>query len=351
MNSNVDMPMVPMMGRCGQFEKHPSANVDDPSIFNLGVSSRTVNYPIQSNNERLNDELLASALSQNESIIPILEQNLYTSEEMLVNKLTAALAASLKISSDQLFKSLGALIKKENINVVTIYNCINTQFNTDVATQIPKIESVLDKETAAINAHFNAVLSLSRGRSAIKESTLAAGRLKTGFNSLTTKKVTDLKGNIMYLKGNWLHKSNGPAYISAEGDRYWFTKGLLHRDNDLPAVELTSGEKHWYRKGLLHRDNDLPAKELTSGEKHWYYNGLRHRLNKPSVIWSDGKNDYMAYYQNGVCHNIENVPAVLFPSGTKFYYVKGAPHRTNGPALAFSDKYDTWFKNGIKQGF
>ena len=351
MSVNIDIPMIPMMGRCCQFEKYALANVDDPNLCKSGISCRNINYAMQSNSERLSDEALASALVQNERNIPILEQNLYASEEVLVNKLTAALAASLKINSDQLFKSLGALIKKENINVVTIYNGITKQFNIDQVGLIPKIESVLDKEDASINSHFTAVLSLSKMRTAVKESTLAVDRLKTGFNSLTTKKVTDVKGNVMYLKGNWLHNANGPAYISAEGDKYWFTKGLLDRGNDLPAVELKSGEKRWYRKGLLHRDNDLHAVELMSGEKHWYCGGLRNRINGPAVIGFDGKNDYTAWYQHGVYNNKENIPAVLFPTGTKFYYVKGDPHRTNGPALAFADKYDTWYKNGIRQGF
>lgn len=43
------------------------------------------------------------------------------------------------------------------------------------------------------------------------------------------------------------------------GDKYWYKKGLLHRDGDLPAVELSNGTKAWYKDGLLHRDDDLPA--------------------------------------------------------------------------------------------
>ena len=347
---NIDTPMIPMMGRSCQFEKHLSANIDDPNLFNSGMLCRTFNYPLQSNRDRLIDEALASKLTQHERNIPILEQNLYASEEVLVNKLTALLAASLKINSEQMNKALSTLIKKENVNVVTIYNCITKQFNIGQAGLIPSIESVLDKEIAVINAYFSAVLALSKERTAIKESTLAAGRVKAKFGRFINK-VTDTNGNVMYLSGNWLHRASGPAYISAEGDQYWFTNGLLGRANGLPAVELKSGEKRWYHKGLLHRENDLHAVELPSGEMHWYYNGLRDRINGPAVVGFDGKNDYIAWYQKGVYHNNENVAAVLFPSGTKFYYVRGDPHRTNGPALAFSDKYDAWYKNGIKQGF
>ena len=41
----------------------------------------------------------------------------------------------------------------------------------------------------------------------------------------------------------------------------WYKDGVLHRDNDLPAIEFANGNKEWYQNGNLHRDNDLPAIE------------------------------------------------------------------------------------------
>ena len=58
-------------------------------------------------------------------------------------------------------------------------------------------------------------------------------------------------------------------------------------------------EKHWHKNGLLHRDNDLPAIIVSDFEKHWLVNGKYHRdVFKPAFIsiddgieyWFEGKN-------------------------------------------------------------
>lgn len=45
------------------------------------------------------------------------------------------------------------------------------------------------------------------------------------------------------------HRVGAPAVIRANGDQFWFRLGKLHRDDDLPAVELTDGTKKWFDTG------------------------------------------------------------------------------------------------------
>jgi hypothetical protein len=45
------------------------------------------------------------------------------------------------------------------------------------------------------------------------------------------------------------HRTDGPAIIRANGDQFWFFMGDLHREGDLPAVELADGTKKWFVNG------------------------------------------------------------------------------------------------------
>jgi hypothetical protein len=45
------------------------------------------------------------------------------------------------------------------------------------------------------------------------------------------------------------HRLNGPAIIRANGDQLWYKMGLIHRDGDLPAVDLVNGTKKWFVDG------------------------------------------------------------------------------------------------------
>ena len=57
-----------------------------------------------------------------------------------------------------------------------------------------------------------------------------------------------------------------------DGSKEWFLNGLLHRENDLPAVELSDGTKFWYLNHKLHRETG-PAVEYSDGTKQWWYLG------------------------------------------------------------------------------
>ena len=68
--------------------------------------------------------------------------------------------------------------------------------------------------------------------------------------------------------------------VDQYGNKFWYnSKGELHRENDLPAIEYADGRKSWYLNDKLHRENDLPARELVNGDKFWYLNDKRHREN------------------------------------------------------------------------
>ena len=108
------------------------------------------------------------------------------------------------------------------------------------------------------------------------------------------------------------HRKDAPAMIKFIGEERWFWEGSLHRENG-PAVKTAFGEEYWYFHGdhyiqqengtkefcsiksinsnlgsiLLHRDNDLPAVEYPNGDKEWWCLGIRHRLNGPAVIYGN----------------------------------------------------------------
>ena len=106
--------------------------------------------------------------------------------------------------------------------------------------------------------------------------------------------------------------------------------GLLHRDNDLPALDYPDGEKRWYQNGKEHRDNDRPAVELPDGSKSWLINGQRHRNNGlPAIIW-----------------NVQTSSGIRLH---KMWYIDGKLHREGGlPAVESAYEDDSWWINGKK---
>jgi hypothetical protein len=73
----------------------------------------------------------------------------------------------------------------------------------------------------------------------------------------------------------------------SNGDKYWCLKGnSLHRE-DGPAIEYVGGRKDWYLNNKIHRE-DGPAIEFANGDKEWWLNGKYHREDGPAVEWSNG---------------------------------------------------------------
>jgi hypothetical protein len=76
-----------------------------------------------------------------------------------------------------------------------------------------------------------------------------------------------------YLNGK-LHREDGPAVESYEGNRFWYLNGDLHRE-DGPAIEYADGSREWYLHDKLHRE-DGPAMEYIDGTRWWFLNGVEY---------------------------------------------------------------------------
>jgi hypothetical protein len=129
---------------------------------------------------------------------------------------------------------------------------------------------------------------------------------KIMFDELTkhTNFIIECKRIILYQEIKWFELKNIKfklleTYIKAyNGCKYWYKNGLLHRDNDFPAIILNSGTKTWYQNGVKHRDNDLPAIIYCDGSQYWYQNGKIHRdYDLPAIILNDG---FQFWYKNGI---------------------------------------------------
>ncbi len=71
-----------------------------------------------------------------------------------------------------------------------------------------------------------------------------------------------------YIKGDKLHREDGPAIEWSNGTKEWWFGGVLHRE-DGPAIEQKDGTKQWFKNGKRHRE-DGPAVEWSSGKKSWH---------------------------------------------------------------------------------
>jgi len=117
-------------------------------------------------------------------------------------------------------------------------------------------------------------------------------------------------GKSVWYKNGVLHRDNDlPALIKLDNEIIWYKNGHIHRDNDLPAIINRLNDKSWYKNGLLHRDNDYPAVMTCSSSLMWYKNGLLHRDNDlPAVKRYDGT---LMWYKNGILQRDNNLPCIL----------------------------------------
>lgn len=101
---------------------------------------------------------------------------------------------------------------------------------------------------------------------------------------------------------------------------HWTTNGVLHREDDLPALEGFNGDRSWYAHGRLHRENGLPAVESANGRRLWLVDGQLHRDGDlPAVVNADG---YRAWFVRGKPHrDDDHLPAEEFPSGLCVWWV------------------------------
>jgi hypothetical protein len=94
--------------------------------------------------------------------------------------------------------------------------------------------------------------------------------------------------------------------VDNQGNRRWYNaNNKLHREGDLPAVELIDGTKEWRRDGLLYRENDQPDLIRDDGARFWHSIGKRdwgdmglvnyiHRKGgRPSIEWSSTNHEWI----------------------------------------------------------
>lgn len=142
---------------------------------------------------------------------------------------------------------------------------------------------------------------------------------------LPNDKGSHLNNLMLTIKNNKLNSiDDKPSLVNLDLNRFvWHKNGLLHRDNDLPAVIENEG-REWYQNDLLHRDNDLPAIEKTNGDKEWYQNGLFHRDNDlPAIISSNKGFTIEEWYQNGKCHRNNGYAMIDTEFKENEYYICG----------------------------
>jgi len=53
---------------------------------------------------------------------------------------------------------------------------------------------------------------------------------------------------------DYVEKDENDEDINIEGYMAWYTNGILHRENDLPAVIRNGGKKFWYENGNYIRE-------------------------------------------------------------------------------------------------
>lgn len=110
-------------------------------------------------------------------------------------------------------------------------------------------------------------------------------------------------------------------------------------------IGLEDGTKQWRDKKLaIHREGDLPAMELPDGSEHWCLNGDFHREGGPARVWPSGT---MEWYKNGLLHR-EDGPAIEYADGTKAWAIDGSLHREGGPAIEYADGSKEYWICGVQ---
>lgn len=128
----------------------------------------------------------------------------------------------------------------------------------------------------------------------------------------------------IWCKHNMLHREDGkPAVIAPKpfwdvGLRYrgfadnaskakkvlaWFVEGDLHREGDLPAMEVVEPDgkvvqEEYFLHGKRHRDDDKPARVVYAPypKQVWLYDNKKHRAGGlPAKIYTDA--DYRTHYE------------------------------------------------------
>ncbi len=134
--------------------------------------------------------------------------------------------------------------------------------------------------------------------------------------------IDKLKQTIISLNARIAELSAAPANVARNDKKQeWFKDGVLHRDDDLPAVIHSDGTQEWRQHGKLHRDGDKPAYVRADGTREWWQHGKFHReADSPAVIYSNGTREW---YKNGNKHRDNALPAVFYADGSREWWIDG----------------------------
>lgn len=123
-------------------------------------------------------------------------------------------------------------------------------------------------------------------------------------------------------------------------------------------VKITSIEITWYKNGLIHRDNDLPA-VVRHDYLMWYQYGKKHRNgDKPAVIARMDESEYRnvstmfihykdEYYINDKLHRDNNLPAVVdIVRNSLEWHVNGELHRDGDLPAVIMNNCAKYVRNG-----
>jgi hypothetical protein len=112
-----------------------------------------------------------------------------------------------------------------------------------------------------------------------------------------------------------LHRDGDlPAWVGDDGQQEWYREGLRHRDNDAPALlksrmhpAVPVNVKEWWVEGKCHRDGG-PAVIRSDGTTGWYSRGLEHRDGDLPAVEGGGYDSWTEWWVNGKLHR-ETGPA------------------------------------------
>ena len=126
------------------------------------------------------------------------------------------------------------------------------------------------------------------------------------------------RGTQYWLEKGILHRDSGPAVITHDGERHYYSHGKHNsRPGDLPAFEGSNGEQIWMRDGIPHRDGDKPARIYPGRYQEWLVDGKLHRdFDRPAVVRANG--DRM-WYRHDRSWRADGKPVVEYADGTVAY--------------------------------
>jgi hypothetical protein len=144
------------------------------------------------------------------------------------------------------------------------------------------------------------------------------------------EEIHDLRNNPRVERKEY---DGGVVHLHTRDGDFWYKDGLLHRDDDLPAVWIPRLDvKEWWQNGKMHREDDKPAYKSPTMSK-WYKYGLPHRRLNPAVVINDDSINIDVWYKHGKLHsrtiNGRKLPAIsmeIYGEVYKYWYRDGVEY-------------------------